>query len=204
MARIKRAPAEQADLFGTPRGQPPEDRVNPGLRPPGAGPDEIVRGPWPLIPEQTVELHMQELASGKAEAGATLANILAPRMVRTKIQKIEPVFDEQAAAAKLAEPAKPFSHFTQTGQLSADEAQRALRGLSLGYTGVWFMRTQVAVCRDCHQSMTAGTEQFVPRGFDGQGPMATVYSSEQRVPNVMARCGVCGNSVAGEVMGLNG
>ena len=99
---------------------------------------------------------------------------------------------------------KPYSHFTQTNRLSADEARRALRGQSLGYTGVWFCRTRVAVCRDCHQAMTAGTQQFIPKGFDGQGPMAVIYNCQQRKPNVDAKCGVCGQPTVGEVMGLDG
>ncbi len=158
--------------------------VNPGLR----APDPVEP---PRLVRTRIAPGIKQDSSGSA--GSTKGN------------EVESA-PSGACPARPAQPdeTKPFSHFTQTNQLSAIEATRAVRGQSLGYTGVWFCRTRVAVCRDCHQAMTAGTEQYTPKGFEGQGPMAVIYNCQQRKPNVDAKCGVCGNVTIGEVVGLDG
>ncbi len=181
--RINRSP-EQPGLFDAPLLNRPLN-VNPGLR-----------APDPVEPPRLVRTRIapgtKQDSSGSSGTGAGNHPATAPNTAPGSRDSDQP--DET----------KPFSHFTKTNQLSADEARRAIRGQSLGYTGVWFIRTGVAVCRDCHEGMTAGTQQFIPKGFEGQGPMATVYDCQQRKPNVDARCGVCGQPTIGEVMGPNG
>ncbi len=233
MARIKRAPPEQGGLFDPPAAPPPMDPVNPGLhaRPvtiaPGvefgmipfaSGTQQAVttlREAMGLPPRTRVKISSGSAgtaAGNQAEAAPSGAVFWTPAQSEesssgsagTGVGNDPETTPSDVGPAKPAQPGEPFSHFSQTGRLNADEATRAIQGRSLGYVGVWFIRTQVAVCRDCHRSMIEGTAQFIPCGFEGQGPMATVYTCEQRKPNVQARCGVCGNPTVGEVAGLNG
>lgn len=133
-----------------------------------------------------------------------MRRVRVPRAEATQAPVVEADRPVQANVARPIEQrveGEPWSYFTKSKQLSAEEASRVVRGRTLGYVGVRFHKTGATLCRTCHEGMIAGTDKFVPIGFEGQGYQATVYSSEQRKANVMSRCAVCSNDVIGEVSG---